>query len=518
MIIVEKLNEAYIRVTSDYSTEQNIKEFFTFKAPNYQFHPKYKAKIWDGNISLYDIRRKVLPGGLYSKLLDFVKNTSDQIEIKPNDRYSAIIEEPTVTREEVEEYVSLLAVSTPKGKLTAHDYQIDAIYHAIRNKKVTLKSPTSSGKSFMIYCIIQWILDESLDAKVCLLVPTVQLVNQMVSDFKEYSIINGFSVDKNVQSLFSGQSKELVKRVLVTTWQSFKKIADDKENGFRILSTYNGVIVDEAHTAKGVELQKILEKFLLSEYRIGTTGTLNTEPSTLLTIEGMLGPTKSVITTKQLMDDNKVSQLKIKMLSLKYPPAICKMICTEKVFDPVLGKKVKKYVYPEEIKYLIEQKARNSFLANLACASSGTTLLLVKHRDTHAVPLFEEVKAISKRPVYYVSGTVAANVREEIRLIANITDCIIVATYATMSTGVNIPNIRNVIFGTPSKASIMILQSIGRSLRLAEGKTHATLIDVIDDMRHSSAENYAYQHALERIEIYKKEQFEINVKEIPFKI
>ena len=120
------------------------------------------------------------------------------------------------------------------------------------------------------------------------------------------------------------------------------------------------------------------------------------------------------------------------------------------------------------------------------------------------------MKKYATKPVYFVAGTVDAEDREEIRIKANNEDCIIVATYKTMSTGTNIPNIRNVVFGSTSKAMITILQSIGRGLRLHSDKDHMVLVDFIDDLRYKKHENYAYQHSEVRMRIYRKEQFEIS--------
>jgi superfamily II DNA or RNA helicase len=362
----------------------------------------------------------------------------------------------------------------------------------------------NSGKSLVLYAIIRWILETDPDARVLLIVPNVTLVNQMFGDFKDYSSHNGWNVDANCQRLYSGLSKELSKRVLISTWQSFAKISKDKVNGPKILSLYRGVICDEAHLAKGIEMQSILEKCTHAEYRIGATGTIDTNQNAklnVLQIEGFLGPLHRVITTKQLIDTNQVSGLNIKALVLKYSAEECKLI--------------KSADYQQEVKWLVDNKKRNAFLTKLALSTDGTTLLLVNHRDTHAKVLVEELLKVSKRPVYYIAGDVDADERERIRQVANTEDCIIVGTYQTMSTGVNLPNIRHVIFGFPSKSCIRVLQSIGRGLRLHKDKTHMVLWDIVDDLRVKKTENYAYQHAIERLTIYRKEQFDISIKELP---
>jgi len=381
------------------------------------------------------------------------------------------------------------------------DFSVKADHESYIHKGITHHN---SGKSVIIYCIIRWILEIDPDARVLLIVPNVGLVNQMFGDFAEYSSHNGFDVNKNIQKLYSGQVKELTKRVLITTWQSFSKVAADKVNGPKILSLYRGVIYDECHGAKGTESQKILEKCTSASYRIGTTGTIPTGNDVkvhALVIEGFLGPSYKVITTKELIDANQASNLNIKILALKYSPDTCNLM--------------KKAEYVDEIKWLVANETRNRLLVKLALNANGTTLLLVRNRETHAKVLYDILKAKANIPVYYLTGSVDADERERIRLVANQEDCIIVATFQVASTGLNLPKINTVIFGSPSKSAIQVLQSIGRGLRLhsKSNKTEMTLIDIIDDMRYKKKENFAYQHGLERIAIYRKEQFEMVVKE-----
>lgn len=504
MIEIIKINESHIKIYSDIQIESEIRDHFTFKVPGYQFSPKYKARVWDGNISLYNTKTKLFPIGLYPRLESYCQENNIEIKFRSDDRFESINDvDGDLTLEEVRAFTNDLNLWSKNGPIAAREYQIDAIYQAIKSKRITLISPTSSGKSMILYCVIRWILDELPDARILFLVPNVTLVNQMFGDFREYSSQNGWNVEANCQKLYSGLSKELSKRVLITTWQSFTKIASDNVNGPKILSLYKAVIADECHNSKGKEMQSILEKCHHASYRVGTTGTIDTSPTAkvhTLQIEGFLGPIYKVITTKELIDTNQVSNLKIKTLVLKYNQDECKLI--------------KSAEYQEEIAWLIENSARNSFIMKLALSADGTTLLLVRNRDTHAKVLYDALLKVSKRPVYYVSGAVDADERERIRQVANVEDCIIVATFQTMSTGVNIPNIRNVIFGSPSKSTITVLQSIGRGLRLHSNKTHMTLYDVIDDLRYKSSENYSYAHGVERLSIYRKEKFDISIKEL----
>lgn len=500
-----KVDEAHIKVFSTPDIEQGIKDFFTYKAPGYQFHPKYKARLWNGDVSLYDLKTKTLAIGLFKRLSEFASESDIELKFVPNERYSTFDQIDDVSKEDFNAFIADLNIWSKSGPITVRDYQFDASYKAVREKKITLISPTSSGKSVVLYIAIRWILEQDPDSRVILIVPNIQLVNQMFNDFKEYSLQNGFNVDQVCQKLYGGQSKDLVKRLLITTWQSFTKLSKTRD-ALDFMRLYRGVIVDECHQSSSKEIQSILSKCTNAQYRIGASGTIDQSAGAkvnLLQIEGYLGPVHRVITTKELMDAGQVSALKIKSLVLKHSIQNCELL--------------KKADYQEEMKWLIDNEDRNAFICKLALAAQGATLLLVRNRDTHAKVLYERLLKVSTRPVYYISGDVSGDQREIIRNLANVEDCIIVATLATMAVGVNIPNLRNIIFGSPSKSMVTVLQSIGRALRLHNDKSCANVYDIIDDLRYKKHDNYAYTHGVERLTIYRKEKFDIAIKEIALK-
>jgi superfamily II DNA or RNA helicase len=123
-------------------------------------------------------------------------------------------------------------------------------------------------------------------------------------------------------------------------------------------------------------------------------------------------------------------------------------------------------------------------------------------------------EAMPDRPIYYISGMTKANEREKIRRnMEKEENAILVASYGTLSTGVNIKNLDGAIFAYPYKSEIRVLQSVGRLLRKADGKNIAVLFDLVDDFRWKKSVNYLYKHFLKRYEIYHKERFPINVSE-----
>ena len=431
-----------------------------------------------------------------NRLISFCESNDMEIKFKGNEIYASPIDVNEITREEVIEYMTSLNLP---AKIVSQEHQIDAIYNCLKNKKLSLISPTSSGKSLIIFVVFRWLHAQGL--RTILMVPNISLVNQMYADFTDYCSVSGFDMEAASQKLFSGQPRELSKPLLITTWQSLSKVAGTKGLPSKLLNSYDSVLIDEAHSAKGKEIQNLLSAMTEVPYRIGTTGT-QADKVTQLIIEGFVGPVYKVISTKQLMDAGKVSSLKIKAFVLKYSEAECKV--------------VKPYKYAEEIAYICMHEKRNNFIRDITLSCQGTTLVLFNFIEKHGKPIYRAILEKSKKPVYYVSGEVSGDDREMIRLTANKEDCIIVASIPTFSTGINIPNIRNVIFAAPSKSSIRILQSIGRGLRLHKDKDGMVLIDIVDDFSVKKKQNYALDHFDERLKIYQSEQFDISIKEIPF--
>jgi len=140
--------------------------------------------------------------------------------------------------------------------------------------------------------------------------------------------------------------------------------------------------------------------------------------------------------------------------------------------------------------------------------------------ETHGQPLYELINNSVKgsRKVFYVHGGIDAEQREHVREITEKeNNAIIVASYGTFSTGINIKNLHNVIFASPSKSRIRNLQSIGRVLRKGDNKNQAVLYDIADDITHKSRKNYTLNHLVERIKIYNQEKFNYEIVPVSLK-
>ena len=489
LIIIEKKNEVYITIDCESDIQREISEFFTFYVPGYKFMPAFRTRMWDGKIRLFSQKTKEIYYGLFPYIKAFAKERGYNIVAGKDVEIDNKVDKETVTK-----------FSNSLGqKFEARDYQIDAIYHSLKFNRALLLSPTASGKSFIIYALIRYyshlIKDES-NNRTLLIVPTTSLVEQMYTDFESY----GWNVKKNCHRLYSGYSNQTDKKVLISTWQSLYKLPRE------YFKQFGCVFGDEAHLFKSKSLTEIMTKLLDCKYRIGLTGTLDGAHTHKLVLEGLFGAVNKVTSTKKLMDKKQLSNLAVRCLILKHSEANAKMVTSGK--------------YQEEMDYLVSSKARNNFIRNLALKIKGNTLVLFQLVEKHGKDLFKSIedKAEKDRKVFYIYGGVETEEREKARaIVENESDAIIVASYGTFSTGINIKNLHNIIFASPSKSRIRNLQSIGRGLRLGDNKVNATLYDIADDLIYKSKENYTLKHFQERINIYNEEEFDYEIHNINLK-
>ena len=483
-LILHKKNEAFIKVECDKNIAQELSDYFCFFVPGYQFVPAYKNRLWDGKIRLMDLRTYTIYHGLVPYIEKFCKEREYTIEIDSDingtENFSAI---------EAAEFVKTLNLPHE-----IRDYQLKSFIHAIRNRRILLLSPTASGKSLIIYCIIRY-LQEADNKRGLLIVPTTSLVEQMYSDFESY----GYNSEEYCHRQYAGKDKHSKKFLTITTWQSIYK------NDPEYFEQFDFVLGDEAHQFKAKSLTTILSGCTSAKYRIGTTGTLDGTHTHRLVLEGLFGPVYKATSTSDLIDKGQLASFRIKCLILKYSDTICK--------------EARSWDFNQEMDYIVSNPARNEFIRNLVLSLNGNSLVLFQFVEKHGKQLHDIIKeSAGKRKVFFVFGGTDVEIRESIRAITEReNDAIIVGSYGTFSTGVNIRNLHNIIFASPSKSRIRNLQSIGRGLRLGENKEEAVLFDISDDFRTGKFTNYTLKHFVERVKIYDDEKFNYKFYNIELK-
>lgn len=491
-ISVFKKNEVYAKIVCEKHIARELSEFFTFFVPGHQFVPAFRNKIWDGKIRLYNLQTSQLYLGLADYLKQFAEERGYGIEwngLETQDEYSVY---------HFKKFAESLNLHSQDKPIAPREHQQKAFIHAIQNRRALLLSPTASGKSLIIYLLFRQLLDFQ-DLKGLIIVPTTSLVEQLFSDFVDYSSHNGFNVLDNVHRIYQGKDKVSDKKLFISTWQSLYTMPAN------YFEQFDYVIGDEAHLFKSQSLTTIMTAAVNTKYRIGLTGTLDGTKTHKLVLEGLFGPVEQVTTTKELIDSKQLSDFKIKCLILKHPDDI--------------AEQMKGCTYPEELQYLITSENRNRFIRNLAISLGTNTLVLYQMVEKHGKVLYNLIKEKANgRKVFFIHGNVETEDREEVRRIMETeNDAIVVASFGTFSTGINIRNLHNIIFASPSKSRVRNLQSIGRGLRQSEGKEIATLYDIADDLRYKKHMNFTLQHFVERVKIYNEEKFSFKIYNIGLK-
>mgnify|MGYP003138700241 FL=1 len=477
-LVISKSNEVFLKINTEPHIDYELRDHFKFEVEGAKFMPQYRNKYWNGEIHLYDIRSKQIYVGLLDKIVQFCKNYGYSYKFEDNKYYGTPYEENEhISYEGVKDYMQSICSHQPRK------YQVEGVYGALKHNRKLLISPTASGKSLMIYSLVRYYVDKG--QKILLIVPTTSLVEQMYKDFLDY----GWDADSYCHRIYSGREKSNDAPVTITTWQSVYKL----DRSF--FEDYNVVIGDEAHLFKSKSLISIMTKLHHAKYRFGFTGTLDGTQTHKWVLEGLFGPSYKVTRTDELMRQGHLSQLDIQCLVLKHKP---------QTFE----------AYNDEIEYLISHEQRNKFITNLALDLKGNSLVLYSRVEAHGAVLYDKINKNKRddRKVFFIHGGVDAEERELVREITEKEkNAIIVASYGTFSTGINIKNLHNVIFASPSKSRVRNLQSIGRVLRKGKDKVKAILYDIADDCSTKNRRNYTLNHLIERIKIYNEENFNYEI-------
>jgi len=467
-VTVRKVDDVFMRVDCDDGLARDLFDFFSFTVPNAKFMPSFKNRFWDGKVRLFSIKTNKIYIGLLPYVDEFCKERGYEFEGVED----VIGKKTRLDDDSIERFVKTLDTT-----FTPRDYQINAFRSVVEYGRQLLLSPTASGKSFIIYLLARY-----YNKKTLILVPTTSLVEQMTKDFEDYGYKDRVCKIYSKQEVFDAD-------ITVSTWQSFSKAPKETMQSFEM------VVGDEAHLFKANVLKGILEKMNKTAIRIGTTGTLDETEVHRLQLEGLFGPVKKVIRTSELIEEGTIAEIQIDCVILRHT-------------------KQKKMTYQEEMDYLVSNEKRNQFITNLVSSLKGNTLVLFQYVEKHGEVLY---KFLDGRvdDLHYVFGGTDTVDREAVRSIVEKSDgSVILASYGTFSTGVNIKKIDNIVFASPSKSRIRNLQSIGRGLRKTEGKDKMRLFDIADDLQY---ENFTLSHLKERINIYNEESFPYEIQQFDLK-
>ena len=482
-INVRKYSEVFLQADLDRSQYNELKPLLTFKAKDYKFSPRFKAGLWTGEISFLD-KNGLFPIGLLSKFLKFCENYSYEpvLDFKVSEFGEKVSEEL------LQKFLEI--VFPPTTNIFPYDHQIEAIQKAILFGRGVLNLATSSGKSLIIYSLVRYLIAKN--KKIILIVPSISLVEQLYSDFKNDYGWN--QVLDHVCLNYGGKILDLSKNVLITTWQSVYK------NDERFFEKYDALIVDEAHQMQGKSISEIGKKCSKAKFRIGLTGSMPDNEADFNTVIGYLGPVIHKVMSKELIDKGIISQIKIKNLILRYPSSMC---CARSS-------------YQKEVDDINSYANRNLALDHIiknAKETDNILILVTKIEHLRNIKIYLEKKFPGK-VVHEIYGKTEADVRENIRKgLENESGSILVASYGTFSTGVSVKKLHHIVLFSSYKSQIKILQSIGRGLRKHESKEFVTIHDVVDKMCFSDGRktynNFCYKHWKDnRLGYYREQEFD----------
>lgn len=498
-------NSSHVKIKAEQFIIAELGDHFSYDMPGAKFSPKYRSGVWDGKKRLMHQLTKEI----YVGLIPFLKAYAEECGYTVND-LSGLPSNDNITIELITEFCKKLNLHSNGNPIEIREYQVNAVYHAIKTNRTTLISPTSSGKSLIAYCIARWYNLQR--KKILFIVPNKGLVAQMYKDFEDYSSHNGWNTERNVHQIYAGQSKTSEKLIMLTTWQSIYNIGKGTKKGGQpqagipkeYFEQFDVVIGDEVHLFKAASLVGIMERCVNASKRVGLTGTLDNEEINHLVLQGLFGKVKHVITTAELMENGDVTKLDIRCLKINY--------------SNELKKNCAKLSYEQEMDFLVTNAQRNQVICNLAMAQTKNTVIFFQYVEKHGKVIYEmlEQMAQGKKKILYLSGETTLDDREDVRtMIKERDDLIIVASYGVFSTGSNAPNLHIGIFGSPSKSKVRTLQSIGRLLRLNSGKSNCILYDIFDDLSHKSHKNYTLQWFFERVRMYSEAKFKFKIHELP---
>lgn len=473
-------------------------------------------------------------------------------------------------------YVHYLA--TPNDWTTSSDLQInDEVYDYNFNKiKLIKKTPVvsqtwydfevnnkeswyiqnnlihhNSGKSLIIYMLFRLFNYKKL--KGMLIVPSVSLTSQMFSDFSDYfyekenilidkikeekddiknallkselediyksrELLDCKDIESNVAIISSGADKYTKHNFKISTFQSLSINQDRIDRSY--FEDKDAIIVDETHKASSTTIKDILEASNKAEIKIGMSGSLSDDVIENLTIEGLLGQVKKIVSMRELIDLGLATEIIVHPILLQYP------------LDMI--KQVKKMSYAEESKFLRNSITRAKFLAKLINSFKDTNVMLIYKNIDVAELILEEVHNLrnpevvfdkkvknsyrkeNESKLYYVSGSTKDKDREIIRkLIINSIGNIMIGTTQIISTGLNIPSLGVTVLENVGKSITLVIQSLGRGARLHEGKKVSKVYDIVDDLIYTvpksgrQYDNYSMKHFKERLDIYYREEYKI---------
>jgi len=484
---VYHIDETYVRIEADGPILLELRQHFEFFAKNYFFHPKYKAGIWNGKVSQFNMREKKLLKGLLPDLVTWCEYNSYSYAL--SDRVQEGFSEYNITAEKVLEFYQKI-----KGPFVPHEAQVNTLVHAVNNGRCIILAPTSNGKSYSIHGIAAFHALQK--QRVLVIIDRSQLVEQLRKNLAEE--YEGGKILKYNTVYDKIDTNKIDADIYFTTWQSCY------QNDEKWFKQFDVILGDEVHKFKAASLKTILEKCSHIRYRYGFTATLDNDSLTdRLTLKGLFGTPHRVATIKESIEQGISARPTVYAIVLEYSDELRRKLANGKYKSP-------KDKFSKEIELIENFDLRNKFIASLRRNIKGNTLIAFKN-DNHGRKILEAIGG----EAFFINYTVDLDDRIDYsEQIDKMDDATAVVSIGTFSTGINIKRVNNIVIACQLQSKITVPQLIGRGMRVTEDKKTFDVYDIGDNLSWNGKDNYSYKHFKERLQMYAAEGFEIKIKTI----
>ena len=457
-------NRRICRIIGDKFDE--IREHFSVKNPNAFFLKRFGNKFASNRIycitptGLFDT-------GMFYELLRYIKSSYPGEEIVYDDKIKIAIK-PSLPND-----------ATPYDSLTLklRDYQLETVTQALQFGRGIIKVGTGGGKTLTIASLISTyhILNDKM--KILLIVPDLTLVDQTFKDFNNYNV--PFKITRWTGSI----EPDLTSNVFIANIGILQSRFED----FPWLVDVDMLIVDECHKLRKANKVNKLITNIKTNHKFGLTGTLPDFKPDEWNIIGKLGSVFYEKSSYDLRIENYLTNAEIKIINIEYKDKVNYVQGTNK--------------FKSELDFTYASSFRNKIISALCKMNNYNTLILVNH-IAHGLELYNQLTLLLPgKKIYFIRGEVDVEDRAKVISEMEANDNIVcIAISAIFSTGVNIKNLHNIVFGSGGKSFIRIIQSIGRGLRLNVNKQKLTIYDITDKLK------YSLSHSQKRKEIYTLEK------------
>lgn len=482
--------------------------FFKKKSKKANFNVLVDRGIWDGN-DHFITKEGLIAIGLWKELYAFGEKYGYEIQIDGIDEILGNYP----TKEEYQQYVNTLLADVMDERglpIVPRDYQSEGAYRALKYKFCTEELATSAGKTLIFYIYNSYLRDTGIISstkKSLLIVPNVSLVAQTAEKFELYSA----NAKKWKVQIVGGDNKFKQKdfdecELFVSTYQSLQNMPKEFFLNFHVVN------VDETHKSRGATIREIIESCTNWTHKLGLSGTVKIDEkySDFYKMQENVGPLVMVLSAKHLMDNQYSPNVKIKMVYLQYDEnnEYLQKYWRLKEDGIQMYKNAKDYgrdMLSIEKKFIYESQERLDFISKLVKKLGKNTLVLFSDvKNGYGKAIQESIFEWNPR-TYYIDGGVESDVRDTYKAdMENEDNVVIVASFGTFSTGIDLKSVYHIIFAESTKAEITIRQSIGRGMRKLAEKNKVIIWDLVDDLK-----GYSVKHSKEREKIYVDQEFEV---------